>query len=131
MTWQHLLQQVRDAGHYTTDQQAERVLATVLAALGRQLTGDERRDLQAALPDRARALFSSQTPLARPVPAPALVETVATTLDTTPLHARWDVTSVLSALTHLTGEALTSRILAQLPRGYALLYGRADLTTAA
>ncbi|MET9611967.1 DUF2267 domain-containing protein [Kitasatospora indigofera] len=131
MTWHHLLQQVRDAGHYTTDGEAEHVLDAVLAALGSQLTGDERRDLQAVLPDRASAVFSSRTPLPRPVAAPALVETVATALNTTPLRARWDVTSVLFALTDLTGERLTSRILTQLPRGYALLFGRADLTTAA
>jgi uncharacterized protein (DUF2267 family) len=126
-----LLQQVRHQGQYTSDKEAERVLHAVLAALGSQLTGEERDALAAALPGRARTTFASQIPLPRPVPAPALVEAVAHHLNTSLTTARWHVSSVLAALTAQAGDDLTDRLLTRLPRGYALLFGRADLAPAA
>lgn len=131
MTWHHLLKQVRDLGRYDTDQEAERVLHAVLAALGGQLIGEERCDLAAALPEPARATFAAQIPLTQPLDARTFVDTIATTLDTTTDAARWHTGAALAGVTQLTGEPLTSRVLTQLPHGYALLYGRADLTAAA
>ncbi|MEV4557871.1 DUF2267 domain-containing protein [Kitasatospora sp. NPDC049285] len=125
------LQQVRTLGRYTTDQEAERVLTAVLAVLGGQLTGEERCDLAAALPEQARAVFAAQIPLPQPVTAPAFVEAVARALNTSLAGARWDASSVLAALAALAGDRLTDRVLAHLPRGYALLFGRADLAVAA
>ncbi|GAA2837052.1 hypothetical protein GCM10010441_71810 [Kitasatospora paracochleata] len=126
-----LLQHVRTLGRYPSDEEAERVLHAVLAVLGSQLTGEERCDLAAALPERAGAVFANQIPLPAPVAAPAFVEAVARALNTSLTAARWDTSSVLAALTDLAGDHLTDRLLARLPRGYALLFGRADLTTAA
>ncbi|MFJ2189962.1 DUF2267 domain-containing protein [Kitasatospora sp. NPDC087861] len=126
-----LLQHVRTLGRCTCDEEAERVLHAVLAVLGSQLTGEERCDLAAALPERARAVFASQIPLPQPVAAPAFVEAVARALNTSLTSARWDASSVLAALADPAGDRLTDRILAHLPRGYALLFGRADLTAAA
>ncbi|WP_030394349.1 MULTISPECIES: DUF2267 domain-containing protein [Kitasatospora] len=129
--YRHLLQQVRNLGRYPTDEEAERALDAVLAVLGSQLTGDERCDLAAALPERARAVLAAQIPLPTPVTAPAFVETLAHTLNTSLTAARWDASSVLTALTTHTGDHLTDRLLTHLPRGYALLFGRADLLAAA
>ncbi|MFB7669141.1 DUF2267 domain-containing protein [Kitasatospora sp. NPDC056138] len=126
-----LLRQVCTLGRYTTDEEAEHALHAVLSVLGSQLTGEERCDLAATLPDRARAVFAAQIPLPQPVAAPAFVEAVARNLGTSLSAARWDASSVLAALADLAGDRLTDRILAHLPRGYALLFGRADLTTAA
>ncbi|GAA2285371.1 DUF2267 domain-containing protein [Kitasatospora sp. NPDC001175] len=83
-----------------------------------------------ALPERARAVFAAQIPLPSPVTAPAFVETLAHTLGTSLTAARWDASSVLAALATLTDDHLTDRLLAHLPRGYALLFGRADLAAA-
>ncbi|MCX4750534.1 DUF2267 domain-containing protein [Kitasatospora sp. NBC_01287] len=130
MTWHHLLKQVRDLGRYDTDQEAERVVHAVLATLGGQLIGEERRDLAATVPEPARTTFASQIPLTQPLDAHTFVDTIATTLDTTADAARWHTGAVLAALTNLLGEPLTGRVLTQLPHGYALLYGRADLTAA-
>ncbi|MFJ7280983.1 DUF2267 domain-containing protein [Kitasatospora sp. NPDC098663] len=94
-----LLQQVRNLGRYTCDEEAERVLDAVLALLGSQLTGDERCDLAAALPEQARAVLAAQIPLPHPVTAPAFVESLAHTLGTSLTAARWDASSVLAALT--------------------------------
>ncbi|MFI2608936.1 DUF2267 domain-containing protein [Kitasatospora sp. NPDC018619] len=129
--YRQLLQQVRNLGRYPTDEEAERVLDAVLALLGSQLTGDARCDLAAVLPERARAVFAGQIPLPRPVSAPAFVEGLAHTLGTSLTAARWDASSVLAALAALADDHLTDRLLAHLPRGYALLFGRADLAAAA
>ncbi|MCG6500008.1 DUF2267 domain-containing protein [Kitasatospora sp. A2-31] len=123
-----LIQQVRTLGRYPSDDEAERALDAVLALLGSQVTGEERCDLAAVLPERSRAVFASQLPLPAPVSAPAFVEALAHALNTSPEAARWDTSSVLAALTDLAGDHLTDRILAQLPRSWALLFGRADLT---
>jgi hypothetical protein len=45
--------------------------------------------------------------------------------------ARWDTGAVLAVTCHLVGTALLDRILNQLPSGYALLFGRAELIPAA
>ncbi|WP_033355505.1 DUF2267 domain-containing protein [Kitasatospora aureofaciens] len=127
----HLIQQVRMLGRYPSDEEAERVLDTVLAVLGSQLTGEERCELAAVLPERARTIFASQIPLPEPVAAPAFVEAVARSLHTSLTGARWDVSSALATLESLGGERLTDRLLARLPRGYALLFGLADLAAAA
>ncbi|MFJ9611476.1 DUF2267 domain-containing protein [Kitasatospora sp. NPDC101176] len=129
--YRHLIQQVRTLGRYAGDEEAERVLTAVMGVLGSQLTGEERCDLAAVLPDRARAVFASQIPLPAPVTAPVFVEAVARNLGTSLTAARWDTSSVLAALAALADDDLSDRILAQLPRGYALLFGRADLTVAA
>ncbi|CAM5662078.1 DUF2267 domain-containing protein [Kitasatospora aureofaciens] len=123
-----LIQQVRTLGRYPGEEEAERVLDAVLALLGSQLTGDERCELASVLPERARAVFSSQIPLPAPVGAPAFVEALADVLGTSLTAARWDASSVLAALSDLAGDRLTDRVLAQLPHGWALLFGRADLT---
>ncbi|MFB9371554.1 DUF2267 domain-containing protein [Kitasatospora sp. NPDC001664] len=125
-----LIQRIRVTGRYPSDQEAESALAAVLSVLGGQLTGDERCALAAALPESDRAQFAARIPLPEPVAGPAFVESVARILNTTVASARWDASAVLSALTDLAGDQLTDRLLAQLPGGYALLFGRADLAAA-
>ncbi|MFB6844737.1 DUF2267 domain-containing protein [Streptomyces sp. NPDC056373] len=110
---------------------AEQVIRTVLAALGTHVTGDERVDLARALPTEAARLIASQIPATHRLTAARFVDEVASrTPGATPATARWDVSSVLSALPPIVGDGLVTRILAQLPTGYALLFGRADLTPA-
>ncbi|MGW2401104.1 DUF2267 domain-containing protein [Kitasatospora sp. NPDC001664] len=127
----HLIEQIRANGRYPTSQEAESVLAAVLSVLGGQLTGDERSALAAVLPECDRALFVSQIPIPEAVTGAGFVEVVARTLGTTHATARWDTSSVLAALADLAGDRLTDRVLAHLPSGYALLFGRADLAAAA
>ncbi|MDT0344509.1 hypothetical protein [Streptomyces litchfieldiae] len=48
-----------------------------------------------------------------------------------PAEARWAAGTVLIAVGDRAGGEVNGRILAALPRGYALLFGRAELTPAA
>ncbi|GKQ37721.1 DUF2267 domain-containing protein [Streptomyces sp. A012304] len=128
--WAELIESVKDAGRYPTTAQAERVTRVVLSALGGHVTGDERVALAQALPAEAGRVIASQIPATRPRTAREFVDTVAArTEGATPATARWDAGSVLSVLPTLVGEALIDRVLAQLPPGYALLFGRAELAS--
>ncbi|MFF7367153.1 DUF2267 domain-containing protein [Streptomyces tricolor] len=126
--WLELTEAVREAGQYATRAEAERVTRIVLSALGGHVTGDERVALAQALPREAGRVIASQIPATHPLTAREFVESVATRIEgSTPATARWDVSSVLSVLADRVGDPLTTRLLTQLPPGYALLFGRADL----
>ncbi|MFE9772944.1 DUF2267 domain-containing protein [Streptomyces sp. NPDC005931] len=129
--WQQLVDAVRESGQYSTRAEAESVTRIVLSALGGHVVGEERVDLARALPEEAARVVASQIPATRELAAAEFVDSVATRIDgATPATARWDVSSVLSVLPSLVGDALITRILTQLPPGYALLFGRAELTPA-
>ncbi|MFH9175148.1 DUF2267 domain-containing protein [Streptomyces albogriseolus] len=130
--WRELVDAVRDSGQYATRPEAESVTRVVLSALGGHVVGDERVDLARALPEEAARVVASQIPATRPLTAAEFVDSVAARIEgATPATARWDVSSVLSVLPPLVGDELVTRILNQLPPGYALLFGRAELTPAA
>ncbi|GAA1287546.1 MULTISPECIES: DUF2267 domain-containing protein [Streptomyces] len=130
MTFQQMVERIRYEGAYPTRERAEDVTRTVLAALGRQLTGDERVDLAACLPTEAAHVFASQIPDCQPLTGWGFVKALATRTAATPATARWDTGAVLAIVGHLAGAVLLDRILTQLPPGYALLFGQAELTQA-
>ncbi|MEX1656716.1 DUF2267 domain-containing protein [Streptomyces pseudovenezuelae] len=130
--WSDLVDAVRDAGQYASTAEAEQVARVVLSALGGHVIGDERVDLARALPEEAARLVASRIPLNKPLAAPEFVESVAGRIEgATPATARWHVSSVLSVLPKLVGDELVDRVLARLPSGYALLFGKAELAPAA
>ncbi|WP_167161567.1 DUF2267 domain-containing protein [Streptomyces sp. MBT27] len=132
VTFHQMTERIRYEGAYPTGEQAEDVTRAVLGAPGRQLTGDERVELAARLPFEAALALSPQSPAAQPLTGWSFVKDLANlrgggTLAT----ARWDNGTVLRVVGYLAGPDLLDRILAQLPAGYALLFGRAELTQAA
>ena len=131
MTFEQMIEHVRNEGAYATRAQAEQALRAVLAALGRQLTGDERVELAARLPREAAVTFASQIPATEPLTGWGFVKDLAARTGASPATTRWDTGTVLRIVAPIAGEELLSRILAQLPAGYALLFGRAELTQAA
>ncbi|NEC29722.1 DUF2267 domain-containing protein [Streptomyces sp. SID8111] len=129
--WLELVEAVRESGQYATRAEAESVTRIVLSALGGHVVGDERVELARALPEEAARVVASQIPATRPLTAAEFVDSVAARIEgATAATARWDVSSVLSVLPELAGEDLITRILDQLPSGYALLFGRAELAPA-
>ncbi|KUL71110.1 MULTISPECIES: DUF2267 domain-containing protein [unclassified Streptomyces] len=127
MTYDALLAKVRYEGAYPTRERAEEVTLQVLAALGRQLTGDERVDLAARLPLPAALEFTGQVPATEQSTGWGFVKDLARRTGTSPAVARWNTGTVFNVLAHLTGPDLVDRILDQLPEGYALLFGRPEL----
>ncbi|MEV6319443.1 DUF2267 domain-containing protein [Streptomyces sp. NPDC051776] len=131
MTYDQLLERVRYDGAYSTRERAETAVTAVLAALGRQLVGDERVDLAARLPVEAALQFTGQVPATETLTGWGFVKDLADRTGATPATTRWDVGTVLTIVAELAGHELLARILTQLPSGYALLFGRAELIQAA
>ncbi|TQK42451.1 uncharacterized protein (DUF2267 family) [Streptomyces sp. SLBN-118] len=131
MTYEQMLEKVRYEGAYPTRERAEEAVQLVLAGLGRQLTGDERVELAARLPLEAARIFTAQFPDAQPLTGWAYVQDLAARAGAPVGTTRWDTGSVLCAVAALAGPGLLTRILRQLPSGYALLFGRAELSPAA
>ncbi len=61
-SYRQMLERVRYEGVYPTRERAEEVVRTVLGALGRQVTGEERVALAACLPRPAARIFTAQPP---------------------------------------------------------------------
>lgn len=126
-----MLERVRYDGVYATRERAEEVTRAVLAALGCRLTGDERVDLAARLPREAAEILTAPIPENEPLTGWSFVKGLADRTGGTLATTRWDVGSVLGVVAELAGPALLDRILDQLPSGYAILFGRPELTQAA
>ncbi|MEV2245482.1 DUF2267 domain-containing protein [Streptomyces sp. NPDC049970] len=131
VTFDQMLEKIRYEGAYPTRERAESVTKAVLSGLGRQLTGDERVDLAAHLPSAAAHILTTEIPDPHPLTGWEFVKDLAARTGGTPATARWDTGAVLATVGHLAGPGLLDRILAQLPTGYALLFGRAELIQAA
>ncbi|KAB1140928.1 DUF2267 domain-containing protein [Streptomyces luteolifulvus] len=131
MTFEQMLGKVHYDGAYPTRERAEQAIRLVLSGLGRQVTGEERVELAARLPLQAARLFTEQIPDSQPLTGWAFVKDLATRSDATLATTRWDTGSVLAAVAALAGPDLLTRILRQLPGGYALLFGRAEPTQVA
>ncbi|MFC9586639.1 DUF2267 domain-containing protein [Streptomyces yangpuensis] len=127
MTFEQMLERVRHEGAHPTLERAEEAVRTVLAALGRQITGDERVDLAQALPVEAALALTAQIPDTERLTGWGFVKDLATRTNTSPAVARWDTGAVLAVVARLAGPDLLARILQRLPDGYALLFGQAEL----
>ncbi|MFP3988866.1 DUF2267 domain-containing protein [Streptomyces sp. E11-3] len=122
-----MLERVRYEGAHPTLERADEAVRRVLAALGRQLVGDERVDLAARLPVEAALVLTAQVPAVTPLTGWEFVKDLAQRTDSTSAATRWNVGAVLSVVSQLAGPELLDRIINQLPSGYALLFGRAEL----
>ncbi|WP_405876919.1 MULTISPECIES: DUF2267 domain-containing protein [unclassified Streptomyces] len=128
MRWSELVEEVRERGEYPTTKEAERITKIVLSTLGGHLTGPAKDDLVKRLPVEAATVITEQVPVIKPLTGTQFVDSVAARIDgATPTTARWDVSSVLSAVADAAGDELTERIIRLLPPGYALLFGRVQL----
>ncbi len=130
MTFELMIEKVRYEGAHSTRQQAEEVVHAVLAAFGRQLTGDERAELMACLPPPAAAILTSEGPSTEPLTCWSFLKDLASRTGGTAATTRWNAGTVLRVVSHLAGEELTHRIISQLPPGYALLFGRTHVAAA-
>nr|WP_229695366.1 DUF2267 domain-containing protein [Streptomyces lacrimifluminis] len=131
MTFDQMLERVRYEGAYPTRAHAEDAVRAVLAALGRQLTGAERAELAGRMPYEAAVALASGIPSAEPLTGWGFVKDLAGRTGGTAATTRWDTGTVFRVVGRLAGEELLGRVLAQLPAGYALLFGRAELVQAA
>jgi uncharacterized protein (DUF2267 family) len=131
VTFDQLLETVRYDGAYATRRQAEQAVHTVLAALGRQLSAEDRASLAARLPAEAARTLTGQASDPEQLSGRQFVEDLAGRTGGTHATARWDAGVVLTAVAALAGRQSITHVLARLPSGYALLFGHAELLQAA
>ena len=129
-TYDELLERVRYDGAYPTREKAERVVATVLKALGPRLPEAERSRLAARLPTEAADHLQAGDPAPEPLTGWGFVKDLAEHTGAARATTRWDVGTVLLAVRPLAGESLITETLSRLPAGWALLFGRAELAPA-
>lgn len=79
----------------------------------------------------AALAFTSQVPATEQQTGWGFVKELAPRTGGTAATARWDAGAVLTTVAQLAGKELLTSILSQLPPGYALLFGCAELTQAA
>ena len=128
MQWSEFLARVQEHGQYATTTEAERVSRVVLSALSNHLAGPERSELAACLPQEARRILSAPQDPSTPLPAAEFVDRLVERLEgATAATARWDASSVLGTIADLIDPQLLNRLIAKLPPGWALLFGRAQL----
>ncbi|MER7952825.1 DUF2267 domain-containing protein [Streptomyces sp. NPDC096079] len=125
--YEQMLERVRYEGAYPTLERADEAVRLVLAGFGRQLTGGERDDLAARLPLEAARVMTAQIPETTTLTGWAFVKDLAARSGGSLATTRWDTGSVFAAVTALADPDLITRILHQLPTGWALLFGRAEL----
>src|SRR5690349_16250857 len=118
--YEQMLEKVRYEGAYPTREKADQAVRLVLGGLGRQLTGQERIDLAACLPLEAARVLTTQIPDAQPRTGWAFVKDLATLSGASQATTRWDTGTVLAAVAAHAGPDLITRILRQLPTGWAL-----------
>lgn len=126
--YRQMLETVRYDGAYPTRERADQAVHTVLEALGRQLGGELRSELAARLPAQAARHLLCRTSDPQPLTGRDFVHDIALRTGVTPAVARWDTGTVLRTVATLAGRDLLARTLAELPPGYALLFGCAELT---
>ncbi|WP_338698592.1 DUF2267 domain-containing protein [Streptomyces sp. Q6] len=115
-------------GLYPSRSRADATVRRVLAEFGRQVTGPERVALAGALPREAAVAFVSDVPHRQPRTGAEFVEDLAArSSGATAATARWDAGTVLTALARTVPDDVMDDVLARLPTGYALLFGRAEL----
>ncbi|MCZ7431288.1 DUF2267 domain-containing protein [Streptomyces sp. WMMC1477] len=132
MRWEVFLEQVRERGEYGGRREAERAARTVMALLGAHLVGQVRAELAARLPETFAVILLNPLQAAEPLSPERFVRATAAWIEgATEQTAAWDVGAVLSVAADAAGDDLTRRVLLQLPPGYDLLFGRAELLQAA
>ena len=127
MSYTQMLEHIRYDGAYPTRARAEEVTTAVLSALGQRLTDEERRELAERLPREAARLITLHPPRTDTVTGWAFVKELAGRTGGTLATTRWDVGSVFGVVSQLAGSELLDRIIARLPSGYAILFGRPEL----
>ncbi|MFI6350360.1 DUF2267 domain-containing protein [Streptomyces sp. NPDC050560] len=120
-----LLDQVRAGGAGTSRQDAARVAQRVLGVLGAHLDGGARADLALVLPYPCGLILADAPPADEPLATEDFIREAAGDVSD-PVAARRAVTAVLAAVADVTDDALLRRMLAGLPPGHAVLFGRME-----
>lgn len=129
MKYDQFLAEVRHRGEYSDSDEAARVSQAVLEVLASRVTPTEANDLAAQLSGPLGEVVSrSGGSQAATFGVDEFCQRVADRTGTEPRTAERDASTVLSTVADSVSGGELNDLISQLPSGYAVLFGRADLS---
>ncbi|MEV6297266.1 DUF2267 domain-containing protein [Streptomyces sp. NPDC051896] len=130
MQHHEFLARVRELGEYDSQDEAAKVTEAVLSVLAQRIRAGEVDDLASQLPGPlGQALAEAKQPQAESFGIEEFYRRVAERTGARPRTAEWDAGAVLTTLAGAVSGGELNQILSQLPSGYAVLFGKADLAS--
>ncbi|MFG2056186.1 DUF2267 domain-containing protein [Micromonospora sp. NPDC048930] len=128
MKYHEFLAALRDRGEYRDTAEAEQVAQVVLATLAARLDPGEVKDLASQLPAEAAAMLTRQAGPVERFGVQEFLRRVAAANPASERTAEWDASAVLSTVADAVSGGEINDVLTQLPSGYAVLFGKPNLT---
>lgn len=129
MKYDQFVATVRDRGQYQSAGEAAQVAKSVLQVLAGRISAGEARDLADQLPQPlADALRSGTHDRAESYGVEEFCRRIAERTGAGPAAAQWDASAVLTAVADAVSGGELNQVLTQLPSGYAVLFGKIDLS---
>jgi uncharacterized protein (DUF2267 family) len=120
---------VRERGEYADQEEAAQITTAVLEVLAHRITPGEVKDLAAQLPTPLKgALDTNGDQRAETYGVEEFCRRIAERTGGRPRTAQWDASAVLSTLGDAVSPGELNQIISQLPSGYAVLFGKPDLS---
>jgi uncharacterized protein (DUF2267 family) len=128
MQYHEYLARVRELGEYGSQEEAAKVTEAVLSVLAQRISPGEVDDLASQLPGPlGQSLTAAKPQQAESFGIEEFYRRVAERIGARPRTAEWDASAILTAVADAVSGGELNQILSQLPSGYAVLFGRADL----
>ncbi|MFF3343127.1 DUF2267 domain-containing protein [Streptomyces flavidovirens] len=129
MRHDEFLARVRERGEYANQEEAAQVTKAVLDVLAHRITPGEAKDLAAQLPAPLKAAVQTDgDQRVKSFGVEEFCRRVAERTGARPRTAQWDASAVLSTLAEAVSPGELNQIISQLPSGYAVLFGKPDLS---
>ncbi|WP_330342337.1 DUF2267 domain-containing protein [Streptomyces sp. NBC_00557] len=130
MQHHEFLARVRELGEYDSQDEAAKVTEAVLSVLAQRISPGEVEDLASQLPGPlGQTLAAAKSEQAESFGIEEFCRRVADRTGARPRTAEWDASAVLTTLAGAISGGELNQILSQLPSGYAVLFGKADLAS--
>ncbi|MEV4680580.1 DUF2267 domain-containing protein [Streptomyces kurssanovii] len=129
MRHDEFLARVRERGEYADQAEAAEITTVVLETLAHRITPGEAKDLSAQLPGALKeALKVDGEQRAESYGVEEFCRRVGERTGARQQTAQWDASAVLSTLADAVSPGELNQIISQLPSGYAVLFGKPDLS---
>lgn len=129
MRYDEFMARVRERGEYANQDEAAEVTTAVLQVLAHRITPGEAKDLASQLAAPLKeALEINGEPRAESYGVQEFCRRVAERTGGYSRTAQWDASAVLSTVADAVSPGELNQIISQLPSGYAVLFGKPDLS---
>ncbi|GAB2990469.1 DUF2267 domain-containing protein [Streptomyces pseudoechinosporeus] len=129
MRYDEFLGRVRERGEYHSQDEAVEITMAVLQVLAQRITLGESKDLAAQLPGPlGEVVAAAGARVTESFGIEEFYRRVAERIGARPRTALWDASAVLTTVADAVSPGELNDVISQLPSGYAVLFGKADLS---